>query len=317
MPKTTVGAVTAEHARLAEATGRAEDDLFSANPWYEWGPYLSERAWGTVREDYSESGDAWDSFPHDHARSRAYRWNEDGMAGISDIRHDLCLALALWNGQRPDPQGADVRAHRAAGQPRRGRQGVLVVPRRAAEPRAAEVALPLPAGRRSRTTRSSTTAAGSNDPELELLDTGAFDDDRFWSVDVTYAKASPTEVLMRIELENHGPDEATIDVLPTLWFRNTWSWGDEATRPKLDGRRLGGRGRGPRVSPATGSRRPPAPTARSRRRCSARTRRTRRGSSARRRRRRTRRTGSTTTSSRAPTPSTRTASARRRRSATA
>ena len=94
-------AQTAEHARLAEATGRAEDDLFSANPWYEWGPYLSERAWGTVREDYSESGDAWDYFPHDHARSRAYRWNEEGMAGISDIRHELCLALALWNGHDP------------------------------------------------------------------------------------------------------------------------------------------------------------------------------------------------------------------------
>ena len=94
-------AQTAEHGRLAEATGRAEDDLFNANPWYEWGPYLSERAWGTVREDYSESGDAWDSFPHDHARSRAYRWNEDGMAGISDIRHELCLALALWNGNDP------------------------------------------------------------------------------------------------------------------------------------------------------------------------------------------------------------------------
>ena len=100
MPKSSPPA-TAEHARLAEATGRAEDDLFSANPWYEWGPYLSERAWGTVREDYSEGGDAWDSFPHDHARSRAYRWNEDGMAGISDIRHELCLALALWNGKDP------------------------------------------------------------------------------------------------------------------------------------------------------------------------------------------------------------------------
>ena len=100
MPKSSQPA-TAEHARLAEATGRAEDDLFSANPWYEWGPYLSERAWGTVREDYSESGNAWDSFPHDHARSRAYRWNEDGMAGISDIRHELCLALALWNGEDP------------------------------------------------------------------------------------------------------------------------------------------------------------------------------------------------------------------------
>ena len=93
--------MTAEHARLAEATGRAETDLFTANPWYEWGPYLSERAWGTVREDYSADGDAWRSFPHDHARSRAYRWNEDGMAGISDIRHELCLGLALWNGKDP------------------------------------------------------------------------------------------------------------------------------------------------------------------------------------------------------------------------
>src|SRR4051812_49546630 len=92
--------MTAEHARLAEATGRAEDDLFSANPWYGWGPYLSERAWGTVREDYSESGDAWSSFPHDHARSRAFRWNEDGMAGISDIRHDLCLALGHGRADR-------------------------------------------------------------------------------------------------------------------------------------------------------------------------------------------------------------------------
>ena len=92
---------TAEHARLAEATGRAEDTLFEANPWYEWGPYLSERAWGTVREDYSDSGDAWSFFPHDHARSRAYRWNEDGMAGLSDIGHELCLALALWNGVDP------------------------------------------------------------------------------------------------------------------------------------------------------------------------------------------------------------------------
>ena len=92
---------TAEQRRLAEATGRAEDDLFDANPWYEWGPYLSERAWGTVREDYSDSGDAWSYFPHDHARSRAYRWNEDGMAGLSDIHHDLCLGLALWNGVDP------------------------------------------------------------------------------------------------------------------------------------------------------------------------------------------------------------------------
>src|SRR6185437_16177113 len=93
--------MTAEHDRLAEATGRAEVDLFTANPWYEWGPYLAERAWGTVREDYSASGDAWSYFPHDHARSRAYRWSEDGMAGFCDREQTLCLALALWNGQDP------------------------------------------------------------------------------------------------------------------------------------------------------------------------------------------------------------------------
>ncbi len=97
----TASTSTAEHARLADAAGRAEDDLFNANPWYEWGPYLSERAWGTVREDYSDNGDAWSYFPHDHARSRAYRWNEDGMAGLSDIRHELCLSVALWNGADP------------------------------------------------------------------------------------------------------------------------------------------------------------------------------------------------------------------------
>ena len=109
---------TAEHRRLAEATGRAEDDLFNANPWYEWGPYLSERAWGTVREDYSEDGDAWSSFPHDHARSRAYRWNEDGMAGLSDIRHELCLGLSLWNGADPILKERMFGLTGPAGQPR-------------------------------------------------------------------------------------------------------------------------------------------------------------------------------------------------------
>src|SRR5215468_7070433 len=93
--------LTAEHRRLGEATGRAEDDLFGANPWYEWGPYLSERAWGTVREDYSADGDAWSFFPHDHARARTYRWSEDGLGGICDDRQLLCLAFAFWNGQDP------------------------------------------------------------------------------------------------------------------------------------------------------------------------------------------------------------------------
>ena len=226
--------MTAEHARLAEATGRAEDDLFSANPWYEWGPYLSERAWGTVREDYSESGDAWSSFPHDHARSRAYRWNEDGMAGLSDIRHELCLALALWNGNDPilkermfgltGPQGNHGEDVKEYWWYLEGLPSHALLRWRYHYPQAAFPYEQLVDHGR-----------GLRDSELELLDTGVFDDDRYWSVDVTYAKASPTEVLMRIELENHGPDEATLHVLPSLWFRNIWSYGDDGSRPRIEG----------------------------------------------------------------------------------
>jgi hypothetical protein len=224
---------TAEHARLAEATGRAEDDLFAANPWYEWGPYLSERAWGTVREDYSEGGDAWDSFPHDHARSRAYRWNEDGMAGISDIRHELCLALALWNGNDPilkermfgltGSQGNHGEDAKEYWWYLEGLPSHALLRWRYHYPQGA-----FPYEQLVRHGR------GLLDPELELLDTGIFDDDRYWSVDVTYAKASPTEILVRIELENHGPDEATLQVLPTLWFRNTWRWENKPERPKIE-----------------------------------------------------------------------------------
>ena len=146
MPTSTESPATAEHARLAEATGRAEDDLFSANPWYEWGPYLSERAWGTVREDYSESGDAWDSFP---ARPRPLtRVSVERGRDGRHLRHPSRALPGARALERPgsDPEGADVRPHGAAGQPRRGRQGVLVVPRGAAEPRAPALALPLPAG---------------------------------------------------------------------------------------------------------------------------------------------------------------------------
>ena len=224
---------TAEHARLADATGRAEDDLFSANPWYEWGPYLSERAWGTVREDYSESGDAWGSFPHDHARSRAYRWNEDGMAGISDIRHELCLALALWNGRDAilkermfgltGPQGNHGEDVKEYWWFLEGLPSHALLRWRYHYPQAAFPYEQLVHHGR-----------GLHDPELELLDTGVFDGDRYWSVDLTYAKASPTEVLTRIEIENHGPDEATIEVLPTLWFRKTWASGDASGRPRIE-----------------------------------------------------------------------------------
>ena len=225
--------LTAEHGRLAQATGKAEDDLFSANPWYEWGPYLSERAWGTVREDYSEGGDAWDSFPHDHARSRAYRWNEDGMAGISDVRHELCLALALWNGKDAilkermfgltGPQGNHGEDAKEYWWYREALPSHALLRWRYHYPQAE-----YPYERLVHHGR------GLHEPELELLDTGVFDEDRYWSVEVTYAKASPTEVLARIEVENHGPDEATLDVLPTLWFRNTWAWNDGTGRPRIE-----------------------------------------------------------------------------------
>jgi hypothetical protein len=186
---------TAEHRRVDEATGRAEDDLFGANPWYEWGPYLSERAWGTVREDYSADGDAWGSFPHDHARSRAYRWNEDGMAGISDIRHDLCLALALWNGADPilkermfgltGPQGNHGEDAKEYWWYLEGLPSHALLQWRYHYP---QPAFPYQA-------RIDENARRSRDEfEYELLDTGVFDDGRYWIVDVTYAKASPTEV---------------------------------------------------------------------------------------------------------------------------
>ena len=249
---------TAEHARLAEATGRAEDDLFSANPWYEWGPYLSERAWGTVREDYSESGDAWSSFPHDHARSRAYRWNEDGMAGISDIRHELCLALALWNGRDPilkermfgltGPQGNHGEDVKEYWWYLEGLPSHALLRWRYHYPQAAFPYEQLVDHGR-----------GLQDPELELLDTGVFDDDRYWSVDVTYAKASPTEILPRIVLANHGRRRGDAHVLPTLWFRNTWPWGRTAPRARGSSATAPGCRRRPRARglPAGGA--PPAP----------------------------------------------------------
>ena len=225
---------TAEHRRLAEATGRAEDDLFNANPWYEWGPYLSERAWGTVREDYSESGDAWSSFPHDHARSRAYRWNEDGMAGLSDIHHELCLGLSLWNGVDPilkermfgltGPQGNHGEDAKEYWWYLEGLPSHSLLRWRYHYPQA-----PFP----YQDLIEENARRGREDFEYELLDTGVFDDDRFWAVEVTYAKASPTEVLASITVENRGPDEATIDVLPTLWFRNTWRWQEGTDAPVL------------------------------------------------------------------------------------
>ena len=220
-----------ERQRVA-AFGHPEDGLYEATPWYHWGPYLSERAWGTVREDYSSGGDAWDYFPHDHARSRAYRWGEDGMAGVSDVGQNLCLALALWNGRDPilkermfgltGPQGNH-------GEDAKEYWWFLdAVPSHAwlrwryHYPQAEFPYADLVAenGRRD-----------ASQPEYELLDTGVFDDDRYWVVDVVHTKADPHDLLMEISITNAGPEEATLHVLPHLWFRNTWSWDIGAERP--------------------------------------------------------------------------------------
>jgi hypothetical protein len=202
--------------------------------WYLWGPYLSERQWGTVREDYSADGEAWNYLPHDHARSRAYRWGEDGLAGFSDAEQRLCVALALWNGRDPILK---ERLYGLSGP--EGNHGEDVK-----EYWWYLDALPSHAWNRWRyhypqtafpyeDLRVENGRRGTFEPEYELLDTGVFDDDRYWIVEVHYSKASPTDLLMSIQVTNAGPDEETLHVLPTVWFRNTWSWTTDAVRPRL------------------------------------------------------------------------------------
>jgi hypothetical protein len=213
---------------------RLEDARTKKAPWKKWGPYVSERQWGTVREDYSEGGDAWGYFPHDHARSRAYQWGEDGLAGISDDRQSLCFALALWNGKDPilkerlfgltGPEGnhgEDVKEYYfyLDSTPTHSYMKYLYK-----YPQAAFPYDNLIATNRER---------GRGKPEYELLDTGVFDQDRYFDVFVEYAKASPEDILIQITVYNRGPEPATLQLLPTLWFRNDWSWGDDVARPSL------------------------------------------------------------------------------------
>jgi len=222
------GTETDEERRLREADEQGVR-------WRRWGPYLSDRQWGTVREDYSENGDAWDYFTHDQARSRAYRWGEDGLAGVSDDRQHLCLALALWNGRDPilkerlfgltnseGNHGEDVKEYyfHSDSTPTHAYMRMLYKYPQAAYPYADLVA----------TNRQRNRL----DLEYELLDTGVFDDDRYFDVVVEYAKASPDDVLAAITVINRGPDPATVHVLPTVWFRNTWSTGELASRPWLE-----------------------------------------------------------------------------------
>ena len=203
-------------------------------PWKKWGPYLSERQWGTVREDYSQDGNAWDYFSHDQSRSRAYRWGEDGLAGISDDKQQLCFAVALWNGRDPilkerlfgltnseGNHGEDVKEYYfyLDSTPTHSYMKYLYkYPQREFPYRD----LVETSRRRSR-----------EEFEYELLDTGVFDDDRYFDVFIEYAKADPEDVLIRITAYNRGPESAVLHVLPTLWFRNTWSWEKNATKPSM------------------------------------------------------------------------------------
>ncbi|HZN02094.1 MAG TPA: glucosidase, partial [Candidatus Polarisedimenticolia bacterium] len=213
------GPADPESLRLAEDAARTKN-------WKRWGPYLSERQWGTVREDYSADGNCWDYFPHEQARSRAYRWGEDGLLGITDRECRLCFAFALWNGRDPilkerlfglgGPEGNHGEDVKEAyfyldSTPTHSYMKALYKYPQREFPYAALV-------RENR-------ARGRNEGEFEIADTGAFEGGAYFDVVAEYGKPSPDDILIRLTVSNRGPEPAPIHVLPTLWFRNTWSWG--------------------------------------------------------------------------------------------
>src|SRR6266849_987355 len=219
----------AEKKRLAE-------NASPPHKWKCWGPYLSERQWGTVREDYSAGGDAWDYLTHEHSRSHAYRWGEDGIAGISDDWQHLCLALAMWNGK--DPILKERIFGLTNGQGNHGEDVKELYYYLDATPTHSYLKMLYKYPQRefpyARLVEENGRRKGdSSKPEFELLDTGIFDDDRYFDVFVEYAKASPEDLLMRVTVHNRGPETATIHLLPQLWFRNTWSWKADAKKPQL------------------------------------------------------------------------------------
>jgi hypothetical protein len=218
-----------ERARLAQCTPH---EL----AWKKWGPYLSERQWGTVREDYSAHGNAWEYFPHDHARSRVYRWGEDGLAGFSDHEQRICLSLALWNGRDPilkerlfgltnseGNHGEDVKEiyYYLDATPTHSYLKMLYKYPQREYPYATLV--------------EENRRRGSTEPEYELIDTGVFAENRYFDVFVEYAQAGVDDVLMRITVHNRGPEAASLHILPQLFFRNTWRWRDGAAKPSIGG----------------------------------------------------------------------------------
>jgi Mannosylglycerate hydrolase MGH1-like glycoside hydrolase domain len=219
---------------MTEEELRLQEDRQRKANWKRWGPYLSERQWGTVREDYSSYGKAWDFFPHDHARSRAYRWGEDGLGGISDRHQYICFALALWNGKdqilkerlfgltgNQGNHGEDVKEYyfNLDSTPTHSYMKYLYK-----YPQAE-----FPYGRLVEENRN----RGKREPEFELVDSGVFDDNRYFDVFIEYAKAGAEDILIRIEAVNRGADPADLHLLPTIWFRNTWSWGLDARKPRV------------------------------------------------------------------------------------
>jgi hypothetical protein len=219
--------MTPEEQRLDESHQRTKH-------WKRWGPYLSERQWGTVREDYSPNGTAWEYFPHDHARSRAYRWGEDGIGGISDRHQRLCFALALWNGRDPmlkerlfgltgneGNHGEDVKEYYyyLDSTPTHSYMKYLYKYPQAAFPYAQLV--------------EENRKRGKRDPEFELIDTGVFNENRYFDVFIEYAKASPEDILIKITACNRGPEEAQLDLLPSFWCRNIWAFGEKHGHPRL------------------------------------------------------------------------------------
>lgn len=205
---------------------RLDEDRSGTAAWKKWGPYLSERQWGTVREDYSMDGSAWEYFSHDQARSRAYRWGEDGLAGFSDHHQQLCLALALWNGR--DPILKERLFGLTNGEGNHGEDVKELYYYLDATPTHSYLKMLYKYPQREfpydHLVKENRNRSRSR-PEFEIIDTGVFDDDRYFDVFVEYAKAGPDDILMRVTVHNRGPDEATIHVLPQAWFRNTWSWG--------------------------------------------------------------------------------------------
>src|SRR4051794_4648143 len=224
-----------QHEPIAEVQ-RLHQDAQRTKNWKRWGPYLSERQWGTVREDYSPDGDCWNYFPHDHARSKAYRWGEDGLLGICDRECRLCFAVALWNGRDPilkerlfglsNPEGnhgEDVKEcyYYLDSTPTHGYMKALYKYPQAEFPYQRLV--------------DENRKRGRKQPEFELTDTGVFDDNRYFDVFAEYAKSSPDNILIKLTVINRGPEAAPLHLIPTVWYRNSWSWGctdPEACAPR-------------------------------------------------------------------------------------